>query len=167
MSALGQKQTCALHHPMSALPPIATVNAYSRKGSCPLYPRKRTCAVQLVISALGQKRTSGHSFDYLVGAAEQRHRNGESEGLGSLEIDNQFDFRPLYDWQVGRFVAPENAAGVNSSLVSRICKTSSIAHKTAGCGILVILIDRRHSVTERQCGEMFAVVGEEWIGCDH
>src|SRR5262245_42711740 len=24
---------------------------------CPLYPRKRTCAVQLVMSALGQKRT--------------------------------------------------------------------------------------------------------------
>jgi hypothetical protein len=24
---------------------------------CPLYPRKRTCAVQLEMSALGQKRT--------------------------------------------------------------------------------------------------------------
>src|SRR5262249_21926156 len=29
-----------------------------RKKSCPLYPRKRTCAVQLGTSALGQKRTS-------------------------------------------------------------------------------------------------------------
>src|SRR5262252_6757528 len=28
-----------------------------RTSSCPLYPRKRTCAVQLVMSALGQKRT--------------------------------------------------------------------------------------------------------------
>jgi hypothetical protein len=27
MSALGQKQTCAMHQPMSALPPIATVKA--------------------------------------------------------------------------------------------------------------------------------------------
>src|SRR5262249_58493211 len=28
-----------------------------RKKSCPLYPRKRTCAVQLGMSAMGQKRT--------------------------------------------------------------------------------------------------------------
>src|SRR6516225_7231261 len=27
--------------------------------TCPLYPRKRTCAVQEAMSALGQKRTSG------------------------------------------------------------------------------------------------------------
>jgi hypothetical protein len=38
----------------SALPPIATAKADSRKRSCPLYPRKRTCAVQLQMSALGQ-----------------------------------------------------------------------------------------------------------------
>src|SRR5262249_27406001 len=30
--------------------------------SCPLYPQKRTCAVQLGMSAMGQKRTSA-SFD--------------------------------------------------------------------------------------------------------
>src|SRR5262249_19453290 len=38
MSALGQKQTCALHHVMSASPPKATAKADSRKRSCPLYP---------------------------------------------------------------------------------------------------------------------------------
>ena len=32
-----------------------------RKKSCPLYPRERTYAVQLGMSALGQKRTFGHS----------------------------------------------------------------------------------------------------------
>src|SRR5262249_42788391 len=44
MSALGQKQTYAAHKVMSALPPIATAKADSRKGSCLLHPRKRTCA---------------------------------------------------------------------------------------------------------------------------
>jgi hypothetical protein len=57
MSALGQKQTYAVHQPMSALPPIATAKADMPKWSCLLYPRKRTCAVQLEMSALGQKRT--------------------------------------------------------------------------------------------------------------
>src|SRR5262249_20291873 len=54
MSALGQKQTYAVHKLMSALHPIATAKADSRKRSCPLYPRKRTCAVQNVMSAKGQ-----------------------------------------------------------------------------------------------------------------
>ena len=54
MSALGQKQTCAVQRAMSALPPIATAKADFRKRSCPLYPRKRTCALHLGMSAMGQ-----------------------------------------------------------------------------------------------------------------
>jgi hypothetical protein len=57
MSALDQKQTCAPQKAMSALPLIATAKANSRKRSCLLYPRKRTCAVQLQMSAKGHKRT--------------------------------------------------------------------------------------------------------------
>jgi hypothetical protein len=54
MSALGHKQTYAVQKGTSALPPIATAKADSHKSSCLLYPRKRTCAVQLGMSALGQ-----------------------------------------------------------------------------------------------------------------
>ena len=57
MSALGQKQTCAVQNIMSALHPIAIAKAKFRKGPCLLYPQKRTCALQRVMSALGQKRT--------------------------------------------------------------------------------------------------------------
>src|SRR5262249_20855680 len=59
MSAKGQKRTYAVQNVMSALPPKATAKADPRKGSCLLYPRKRTCAVQDGMSAKGQKRTSG------------------------------------------------------------------------------------------------------------
>ena len=44
LSALGQKQTCAVQKAMSALVPITT------------------CTVQLGISALGQKRTFAPQF---------------------------------------------------------------------------------------------------------
>src|SRR6478672_5109510 len=57
MSALGQEQTYALQKAMSAITPIATAKADIRNRSCLLYPRKRTYAVQLTMSALGQKRT--------------------------------------------------------------------------------------------------------------
>ena len=40
MSALGQKQTCAVHQPMSALLPIATAKADLRKTPCLLHPLK-------------------------------------------------------------------------------------------------------------------------------
>jgi hypothetical protein len=69
MSALGQKQTYALQKAMSALHPIATAEAYFRTRSCPLYPRKRTCACRvaprssLSVSAIG------------IGAAIPRNAN--------------------------------------------------------------------------------------------
>ena len=56
MSASGQKQTCAVHQSMSALPTIATAKADSRERSCPLYPRKETSPSVIGISA---KCTSG------------------------------------------------------------------------------------------------------------
>jgi hypothetical protein len=37
---------------------------------CPLCPRKQTCAAQLGMSAVGQKRTSTSLFDHLVGLRE-------------------------------------------------------------------------------------------------
>jgi hypothetical protein len=83
------------------------------KTACPLYPRKRTCAVQLTMSALGQKRTYD-LFDHLVGAAEKRHRDCEAERLGGLEVQDQFDLGRLLHWQVGRLFALENPARVNA-----------------------------------------------------
>jgi hypothetical protein len=83
MSALGQKQTYALQQPMSALLPIATAKAKFRTRSCPLYPQKRTCAVQLGMSALGQKRTCP-SFDELVGTREQLRGHDETDSLRSF-----------------------------------------------------------------------------------
>jgi hypothetical protein len=87
MSALGQKRTYALQQAMSALPPIATAKADISSSSCPLYPRKRTCAVQLVMSALCQKRTLADLFDHLVGAKQYRLRNIEAERLSGVKID--------------------------------------------------------------------------------
>src|SRR5262245_31332197 len=50
----GDRWTADLPLLMSALPPIATAKAASRKRSCPLYPQKQTCAAQLGMSAKGQ-----------------------------------------------------------------------------------------------------------------
>jgi hypothetical protein len=73
MSALGHKPTYAVQKGTSALPPIATAKPDSRKRSCPLYPQKRTCAVQLGMSVLGQKRISQrHRYSSFVDGFYQR-----------------------------------------------------------------------------------------------
>jgi hypothetical protein len=56
MSALGHKPTYAVQNGMSALPPMPRKRTSANAHVCST-PRKRTCAVQLAMSAKGQKRT--------------------------------------------------------------------------------------------------------------
>jgi hypothetical protein len=51
---------------------------------CPLYPRKRTCAVQLGMSALGQKRTSAKIICLLC-ELHQRERGASIWAAGLAE----------------------------------------------------------------------------------
>ena len=58
---------------------------------CPLYPRKRTCAVPLEMSALGQKRTcvtreASNAEKYQSAALVGRHAfNDDGAIIGTLE----------------------------------------------------------------------------------
>ena len=97
MSALGQKQTCAPQKSMSALVPVATAKADMSLASCPLFPRKRTCALQSQMSAKGHKRTYTPLFDHLVGAPDKCVGNVDAERLGGLQVDVQLDFSGLLD----------------------------------------------------------------------
>jgi hypothetical protein len=61
----------------------------------PLFPQKQTFVAALRTSAKCHKQTSTYSLDHLVGAAEQREREGEPECFGGLEIDSHLDSRDL------------------------------------------------------------------------
>ena len=58
------------------------------KFQCPLYPRKRTFAHAIGMSALGQKQTSAHLLNHFIGASKQRRWHIKAERLGRLEIDH-------------------------------------------------------------------------------
>ena len=67
----------------------------------------------MVMSALCQKRTSGASFDHIVGATEQQRWHVEVHRLGGLEIDDQFKLCRRLDREVGRLLA--SPSGVSTT----------------------------------------------------
>src|SRR5262245_33808601 len=88
-----------------------TAKAKFRERPCLLYPRKRTCALQQGMSALGQKRTS-RLLDHLIGCGEQRLRNGQTKRLCGLEIDNQLILGRCLHRHVGWLLALEDAIDI-------------------------------------------------------
>src|SRR6266481_1004650 len=89
------------------------------------------------------------SFDYLVGTAEQREWDGETERLCGLEVYNQLDLRRLHDRQVGRLLALENFPGVGADQTVIFRFIASVADHTAGRDKRAILVDCRHRMVKR------------------
>src|SRR5215831_15547686 len=106
------------------------------------------------------------SLDYFVRAAEERDRDCETERLGGLHVDDEFDFRRLLHRQVSRVLALEDAAGVDATETIRVPDTASVAHQTTGRCEFSKLEDRRYRVAERQRGELFGAAGEKGIRAD-
>src|SRR5262245_36309462 len=89
----------------------------------PLYPQKRTCAVQLGMSALGHKRTS---LDQLVGALLEVKRNVESECLGGREINDQLEFGRQRDRKIARLLTFQYASNIDTGTAISIRDSGTI-----------------------------------------
>jgi hypothetical protein len=74
---------------MSALPPTADI-------------RRTGCHVRFVPLATNAPQQTAFLFDHLVGAGEQRLRQGEAERLGGLEVDHQLELCRLFNRQITR-----------------------------------------------------------------
>ena len=78
--------------------------------------QKRTCALQLGMSALCQKRTFLYLFDHLVSAGKYCRRNGEAHCFRGLEVDHEFVLGRRLHRQVGRLLALEDAVNLRRRL---------------------------------------------------
>jgi hypothetical protein len=62
-----------------------------------------------------QSQQSSRLFYDLVSAGEQRRRHLDAEQLGGSEINDQFGFGGLLDWQIGGLFALENPGGIDAN----------------------------------------------------
>ena len=121
MSALGQKQTCAMQNAMSALPP------------------KRTCSATRDVRFV--PKADIISFDHFVGPSEERRRHCDAECLSGLEIDNKFVFARRLHRQIGRLLALENPIDIAGRLTELAHQIGAIRHKAPASDMKAIEMD--------------------------
>src|ERR1700730_7842357 len=139
--------------------PVASGWSGCRVGLAPTGKRRLVTAHTL----------SGHSpasFDDLVGAGEDRWRNGKAERLCGLEIDHQLEgCRPLHR-KISRLGALEDLSDISADQVPIAGVARSIADQAASRDRLTPLIDRRNGMMRRQRQELVEPVGEERVTAD-
>jgi hypothetical protein len=76
--------------------------------------------------------------------------------LAVLKVD-KFKLGRLLERQINRFLAFENAPGINASLVVPMGEAAAIAHQTAGQGELAVWEDRGQRMPGRKRRELFGL----------
>ena len=83
MSALGQKQTCAVHYPMSALPPKADVTATNNGAAHPL---PQQMIKMLTVGAFGNDMAAAPSLVGLAAASSASSVTSQARTASSLSL---------------------------------------------------------------------------------
>src|SRR5262245_59553590 len=97
------------------------------------------------MSALGQKRTS-RLLDDLIGGGEQRLRNGQTERLCGLEIDNQLVLGRRLHRHIGWLLALEDAIDIPRGPPDCIVWIRSVRDQATVHGVITIRINGRQFV---------------------
>jgi hypothetical protein len=73
-------------------------------------------------------------FDDFIGTCRETRWYFEPKCLGGLEVDYKLESDGLIDWQIGRFLALEDASDIEAGSPVTVCNIRSIAHETASEG---------------------------------
>src|SRR5215475_3458044 len=108
--------------------------------------RHRTSLLATALHGVG-------SLDDLIGAQQQRWRDGEAERLGGLEIDHQLEFRRLLDGQIAGNHTLENSIYVVSGTAKQVSNIQSVGHQATRINIRPERVHRRQPLLDRKIRE--------------
>src|SRR5262249_46029802 len=91
-----------------------------------------------------------HSFDHLVGAGEQRGRDGEANRLGGRQVDDKFELGRLLHGDIGRLRPAQNLIDKLGCTPELGLHAWPIGHQASCFDKLAGKMNRRQSQTDRQ-----------------
>src|SRR5437879_4470159 len=128
-------------------------------------PQRHDAMCQKETHAAQQRsRTDLSLFDHFVGDGEQAGRNCQSKPPGGLEIDHKLELSRLQNGQVGRLLALEDSASIDTGLTKRIESVWAVAHESASRYEFAPDIGGGNPVARRQRNKLGAPIVEKWIG---
>src|SRR5262245_23628680 len=89
-------------------------------------------------------------LNHLVRYGEQRRRDGETEQLGSIPIDDKFELDLSHHRQVGGLFTLKNAAGINADMAKAVCAAWTVAHQPTDFRVCARAIRRRNPMMDRE-----------------
>src|SRR6266542_778402 len=78
------------------------------------------------------------SLNHLVRSQQQRWRDRQAEGLGSLEVDHQLELRRLLNGEVGGLSTFEDLVHVACGTAEIVGEFRAVAHQAAPCDMFQI-----------------------------
>src|SRR6266446_5584507 len=110
--------------------------------------------------------SSSRSFDHLVGAREQRRRDGEAECLSRGQIDNEIEFGRLLDRKIARLCTTKNFIDILASTPEQVRKIRCIRHQTSRFDEFPKTVHCRQSCGYRQSIDPNAIGVHEGVAHD-
>src|SRR5262250_2237185 len=74
-------------------------------------------------------------LNHLIRPPEQRRRNRQAEGLGGLEVDDQFELGGLFNRKIGGLRSPEDLVDVDGGAADEVGVIGAIRHEASRLGI--------------------------------
>src|SRR5216117_4012868 len=105
----------------------------------------------------------GQSLNHLTRAHEQRRRDRQPQGLRTLQIDDQFEFRGLLDGEVARLCTLEDLVDEGSSAPEPGDEVRAEGNEAAAVDIAAQGVDRWQSIVRGKRGDSPHLSPEEAV----